>query len=321
VAVVHASVLDRLESILPGARYLRSLLVVADEDAPALAGTGNRDRSAAHGGARGAEGPRRPDAGSAGSAKHRVRIEDFAAYVGRQPSRLEPADTRADDLAGWLFTSGSTGRPKAAVHFHQDFRFNIERYARHVVGYRESDITLSVPKLFFGYATGTNLMFPFAYGGQTALFAERSTPETIFDLIDRHRPTILTSVPTMINAMLQIDGARRKDLSCLRLCLSAGEALPAELYRRWKDAFGVEILTGSDRRRCSTSISRTAPARSGPEAWVASSPATKRASSRPTRRRPVPARRARSGSRAPRGRCATGEAERRRRGPSAAIGA
>src|SRR6185295_8934123 len=135
------------------------------------------------------------------------RIEEFASFVARQPASLEPADTGADDLAGWLFTSGSTGQPKAAVHFHQDFRFNIERYARQVVGYRESDITLSVPKLFFGYATGTNLMFPFAYGGQTALFAGRSTPETMFEMIARHRPTVLTSVPTMINGMLQLPGA------------------------------------------------------------------------------------------------------------------
>src|SRR5262249_261755 len=111
-------------------------------------------------------------------------------------------------------------------------------------GYRESDITLSVPKLFFGYATGTNLMFPFAFGGQTALFPERSTPEVLFEMIERHRPTVLTSVPTMINAMLQTETGRGRDLSCRRVRLSAGEALPAELYRRWMDRFGIEILDG-----------------------------------------------------------------------------
>ena len=87
-------------------------------------------------------------------------------------------------------------------------------------------------------------MFPFAVGGETVLFPERSTAEKMFEIIERHRPTILTSVPTMINAMLQIPGAAERDLSSLRLVLSAGEALPEELYRRWVDTFGVEILDG-----------------------------------------------------------------------------
>jgi benzoate-CoA ligase family protein len=102
-----------------------------------------------------------------------------------------------------------------------------------------------VPKLFFGYATGTNLLFPFAVGGATALFAERSTPEKLFEVIERFRPTVLTSVPTMINGMLNVEGAgRERDLSSLRFCLSAGEALPVELYERWMKTFGVEILDG-----------------------------------------------------------------------------
>ncbi|HEV8486294.1 MAG TPA: benzoate-CoA ligase family protein [Blastocatellia bacterium] len=159
--------------------------------------------------------------------------------------RLETAQTSRDDIAIWLFTSGSTGHPKAAVHLHHDLPYNTECYAKQVLDIHEDDITLSVPKLFFGYATGTNLLFPFAVGGAAALFSERSTPETIFEMIQRFRPTILTSVPTMINSMLQVEGARnRYDLSSLRFCLSAGEALPPELYNRWVDTFGVEILDG-----------------------------------------------------------------------------
>ena len=206
VAVVHESVLDRFEPILGMARHLKTLLVV------------------------GAPG----------------RHLSFDKEVGHAPGRLESAPTSRDDIAGWLFTSGSTGKPKAAVHFHRDFAFNIETYARHVLMMRPDDITLSVPKLFFGYATGTNLMFPFSVGGATALFPDRCTPELMFDMIRRHRPTVLTSVPTMINAMLALDpsGARLRDLESLRVCISAGEALPAELYRRWLDTFGVEILDG-----------------------------------------------------------------------------
>ena len=117
-------------------------------------------------------------------------------------------------------------------------------YAKRVLGVSESDLTVSVPKLFFGYATGTNLLFPFAVGGATALFSERSTPEKLFEVIERFRPTILTSVPTMIGGMLNVEGAAGRDLSSLRMCLSAGEALPVELYTRWVETFGVEILDG-----------------------------------------------------------------------------
>jgi len=162
----------------------------------------------------------------------------------QMPLELAPADTHRDDVAIWLFTSGSTGHPKGAVHLHHDLPFNTEVYAKRTLGVCETDITVSVPKLFFGYATGTNLLFPFAVGGATALFSERSTPEKMFEMIERYRPTILTSVPTMINHMLNTEGAAKKDLSSLRMCLSAGEALPAELYRRWIETFDVEIYDG-----------------------------------------------------------------------------
>ena len=112
------------------------------------------------------------------------------------------------------------------------------------MGVNENDLTVSVPKLFFGYATGTNLLFPFAAGGATALFAERSTPQKIFEVIEKYRPTILTTVPTMINAMLYVEDANKHDLSSIRFSYSAGEALPVELYHRWKETFGVEICDG-----------------------------------------------------------------------------
>jgi benzoate-CoA ligase family protein len=187
---------------------------------------------------------------SLGHLKHLVvvgqagRHESFEEVSLRASDRLENAPTHRDDPAIWLFTSGSTGKPKAALHLQQDLPWNTERYAKQVLGIGPDDVTVSVPKLFFGYATGTNLLFPFSVGGQTALFSERSEPGTLFDAIERFRPTILTSVPTMINAMLSHPGGSSRDLSSLRLCLSAGEALPPELYRRWKETFGVEILDG-----------------------------------------------------------------------------
>ena len=168
----------------------------------------------------------------------------FAESCAKGWDRLENADTHRDDPAIWLFTSGSTGKPKAAVHLQQDLPWNTERYAKGVMGIREDDLTVSVPKLFFGYATGTNLLFPFAVGAATVLFSERSEPGTLFEVIERFRPTILTSVPTMINGMMNEPGGLERDLSSLRLCLCAGEALPEQLYRRWMDAYGVEILDG-----------------------------------------------------------------------------
>ena len=168
----------------------------------------------------------------------------FAEIVESQPAACRAADTHRDDIAIWLFTSGSTGHPKGAVHLQHDLPFNTEVFAKRTMGVNENDLTVSVPKLFFGYATGTNLLFPFAVGGATALFAERSTPEKLFEVIERYRPTILTTVPTMINGMLNADDAASHDLSSIRFCYSAGEALPVELYHRWKQNFGVEICDG-----------------------------------------------------------------------------
>ncbi|MBA2703433.1 MAG: benzoate-CoA ligase family protein [Blastocatellia bacterium] len=170
--------------------------------------------------------------------------ESFDGAVLGETDECMAADTRRDDIAIWLFTSGSTGHPKGAVHLQHDLPFNTEVFAKHTIGVNEDDLTVSVPKLFFGYATGTNLLFPFAVGGATALFSERSTPEKLFEIIARYQPTILTTVPTMINSMLNAGEAARRDLSSLRFCYSAGEALPPELYQRWQQTFGVEIYDG-----------------------------------------------------------------------------
>jgi benzoate-CoA ligase family protein len=168
---------------------------------------------------------------------------NWDATVARASTSLINFDSSKDDPSVWLFTSGSTGKPKAAVHLHHDFPFNTECYAKEVLRMRPDDVTLGVPKLFFGYATGTNLMFPFAVGATTVLFKERATPENLFALSAREKATVLTSVPTMINKMVQAAGAPRS-LAPMRACISAGEALPPELYHRWMETFAVEILDG-----------------------------------------------------------------------------
>ena len=158
-------------------------------------------------------------------------------------AQTDNADTSRDDIAGWLFTSGTTGKPKGAVHYHRHFAYSTECYAKEVLGLKESDVFVSVSRLFFGYGTGTNLMFPFAVGGAAVLFGDKPTAERLIDHIERHRVTVLTNVPAMIRQMVDSEGS--VDLSSVRMCLSAGEALPAELYERWKARWpDAEILDG-----------------------------------------------------------------------------
>jgi benzoate-CoA ligase family protein len=163
------------------------------------------------------------------------------ALASGAPDALDPAPTGPDDVAIWKFTTGSTGMPKACVHRMETPLRSFEHYARGVLGICADDVVLPVPKLFFGYARDLAALYPFGVGGAGIVFPERSTPERLFELVARHRPTILVNVPTMMRAMLERPD---EDLSCLRLCTSAGEALPDALHRRWLDAFGVEVLDG-----------------------------------------------------------------------------
>src|SRR5688500_11427518 len=216
VAVIHESLLKTFNEATANAAHLRAVLVVGDREP-------NHDID---------------------FTNDRLVWSSFSGATLSADDECTQADTRRDDIAIWLFTSGSTGHPKGAVHLQHDLPFNTEVFAKQTMGVNGNDLTLSVPKLFFGYATGTNLLFPFAVGGATALFEERSTPEKIFEVIERYRPTILTTVPTMINGMLNYESAKSRDLSSLRFCYSAGEALPVELYERWLQTVGVEIYDG-----------------------------------------------------------------------------
>ncbi len=160
------------------------------------------------------------------------------------PADYAPFPSHPDDAAIWLFSGGTTGQPKAVVQSHRSYANTTELYGKGVLNLRESDITLAVPKLYFGYAMGSNVFFPFSVGASCVLFPERSTADEIFAQIRRHRPTVLVNVPTLVQQMVVHPEASSQDLSCLRLATSAGEALPAELYTRWMDLFGVELLDG-----------------------------------------------------------------------------
>jgi benzoate-CoA ligase family protein len=168
----------------------------------------------------------------------------FEAAVAHAPAQLDAAPTHRDAIAIWKFTTGSTGRPKACVHRMATPLESFEGYACGVLDMQPDDVVLPIPKLFFGYARDMAALFPFGVGAAGIVFGERTTPELVFKLIERHHPTILVQVPTMMRAMLDHPGAADHDLGCLRLCTSAGEALPRELYDEWRATFGVEVLDG-----------------------------------------------------------------------------
>ena len=149
-----------------------------------------------------------------------------------------------DSPAIWLFTSGSTGRAKAAMHCHRDFQFNTEVYAKQTIQYQADDTCVSVPRLFFGYATGTNLMFPFAVGATVGLFVEKPTPERIAWAVEYYNATMLTNVPTLMARLLDLPSEQTQGLHRLRFCLSAGEALPPALLKRWQSRFDTPVYDG-----------------------------------------------------------------------------
>ncbi len=206
VAVVSAPLLAEAGPALTGARSLRHVLV----------------------------------AGARARGGH-LSFEDRVARASRV---LEAAPTSRDDVAFWLYSSGSTGRPKGAVHLHHDMVIAAETYAKQVLGLQPTDTVYSAAKLFFAYGLGNAGYFPMSVGAQSVLYPHRPTPDAVFELLARHRPTLFFGVPTLYAAMLAMKGAERFDLSSLRLCVSAGEALPADLYRRWRERYGVEIVDG-----------------------------------------------------------------------------
>jgi benzoate-CoA ligase len=181
-------------------------------------------------------------------ASNHPSIVPLAQWIDRlaapETIAIEIADTCADDACFWLYSSGSTGTPKGTVHLHSHLIQTAELYGRGVLGIRHSDVVFSAAKLFFAYGLGNALTFPMAVGATTVLLPARPAPADVFDVLKRLKPTLFYGVPTLYAALLADPARPAKAEVALRLCTSAGEALPAEIGKKFTAAYGVEILDG-----------------------------------------------------------------------------
>jgi benzoate-CoA ligase len=176
--------------------------------------------------------------------KHIVSPAQLHAALAAGSPKAEAARTQADEACFWLYSSGSTGSPKGTVHVHSSLIATADLYASPVLGIKQSDVVFSAAKLFFAYGLGNGLTFPMAVGATAVLMAERPTPDAVFKRITEHNTSIFYGVPTLYAAMLGSPNFPAKDQQYLRVCTSAGEALPEQIGKRFTELTGVEILDG-----------------------------------------------------------------------------
>ncbi len=170
--------------------------------------------------------------------------DGFLAAQAAAAEALEAVPSTPEGECFWLYSSGSTGRPKGAVHRQRDIPVNAEHFAVGAIGLNEDDLCFSAAKLFFAYGLGNSMNFPFWVGGSAVLSDRVPSPDMTFEVIEAHRPSVYFGVPTLYAAQLRALEAGPRDLSSLRMCISAGEALPADIFRRWQEHTGLPILDG-----------------------------------------------------------------------------
>ncbi len=173
-----------------------------------------------------------------------MKVLQYREITSNQSNSLEAEDTSPNDMAFWLYTSGTTGHPKAAVHLHKDILVVLNNYVKNVLKINEKDRLFSASKLFFAYGLGNGSYFAFDNGASVILYPHKVEPKKVLEVIHKYKPTIFFGVPTLYNALLQVEDWKNYDLSSLRFCVSAGEPLPSVIYTKWKERYGLEILDG-----------------------------------------------------------------------------
>jgi benzoate-CoA ligase family protein len=189
-------------------------------------------------------------AGVAGASAHlRVVLPidgpgSLAERIAAASPELAPAPATATSECFWLYSSGSTGIPKGVVHLHRDMVVTSERYGRKIAGLVADDVVFCASKLFFSFGFGGGMTFPMWVGASIIVQPARSTAELALDYLERSAATVFFGVPTLYGQMIHALEQKPRKLTSLRRCLSAGEALPAPIFHRWKELTGVPILDG-----------------------------------------------------------------------------
>jgi len=176
---------------------------------------------------------------------HGRDVHLFEELLMKASDKPITANTVSDEVAFWMYTSGSTGEPKGVKHVHSSLMATARLFGQGVLGIREDDVVHSASKLFFSYGLGNAMTFPLSVGATAALWPHRPSPEGVFEIMRRHRPTIFYGVPSLYTALLSHrEICRGAGSDRLRICVSAGEALPAHIGERWRDIVGVDVLDG-----------------------------------------------------------------------------